>query len=93
MEGSTAETTSAQFKAERKQHRNRWADFINRIAELRDHVLPGDFGRLYSAISPYSMMSHARLRGVYDGIFRIILKKESKVTWWNAALRVADGWP
>ena len=44
---------------------------MNRIAELRDHVLPGDFGRLYSAISPYSMMSHARLRGVYDGICRV----------------------
>lgn len=47
---------------------------MNRIAELRGRVLPVDFGRLYSALRPYSMMSHARLRGVYDGISRIIQK-------------------
>ena len=56
------------FKAERKLQRNRWADFVNRVKALCDHVAPGNFGGLYETVRPYSMMSRARLRGIYDGI-------------------------
>ena len=59
--------SSESFRAERKQHRDRWADLKNSLARFRDGILPGAFGKLYQQVEPYSMMSYARLKGIYTG--------------------------
>ena len=68
---STAQVARGQFKAERKHYRNRWADLRNRVVQFRDNIFPGEFTKIHKTISPYSMMSHARLRGIYDGICKV----------------------
>jgi len=59
------------FRAERKRHRNHWVDGLNAFAEWRDRLLPGGFGRLHRQVSSHSMMSHARLRGIYDAVVAV----------------------
>jgi len=71
---STQSQTAETFRAERKKQRNGWADFKNRIAKFRDSIMPGEFGRLYNQVRPYSMMSHARLHGIYSGVCEVIEK-------------------
>lgn len=59
--------TSDTFRAERKQHRDRCADLKNSLARFRDRIVPGAFGKLYQRVESYSMMSYARLKGIYTG--------------------------
>lgn len=63
------------FKAERKGHRDKWADFWTSFSAFRDRILPSQFGGLYEQIKPYSMMSYGRLRGIYRGICEVIENK------------------
>jgi hypothetical protein len=65
---STGAAPADSFRAARRQQHNRWADFLNRVAETRDRLVPGEFARLHRQIAGHSMMSHARLRGIYQGI-------------------------
>jgi len=60
------------FQIERKQKRRRLLDFASRLAELRDRVAPREFGRLMARIRPFSMMSYARLKGIYKGVCDVI---------------------
>ena len=69
---SNTATTAESFRDARKHQRNPVADLINRAAEWRDRLIPGEFGRLYREVSPHSMMSHARLKGIYDGICDVL---------------------
>jgi SAM-dependent methyltransferase len=69
---SNTAVTAESFRDARKQQRNPLADLTNRAAEWRDRLIPGEFGRLYREVSPYSMMSHARLKGIYDGICNVL---------------------
>lgn len=45
---------------------------MNSVAEGCDRLFPGEFGRLHRVVSPYSMMSYARLRGIYRGVCEVI---------------------
>jgi len=60
------------YKANRKQHRNRWTDFQSSVSEVIDGFFPSEFGRLYSQVKPYSMMSYSRLKGIYEAICEVI---------------------
>lgn len=62
------------YQIERKQKRNRMLDLISSVAEFRDRVAPGEFGRLVARIRPYSMMSYARLKGIYNGVCDALIR-------------------
>jgi hypothetical protein len=71
----SAGTSHELFKAERKKQRNRWADFLNRLEVFRDQIAPSEFGCLYKQVSPFSMMSHARLKGIFRGVRDVVRRK------------------
>lgn len=60
------------FRSERKKHRNQLADLRNSVDSIRDRVLPGEFASLHKQVSPYSMMSRARLKGIYRAVCEVI---------------------
>ncbi len=60
------------FRSERKKQHQPLADLVNHLHEFRDKVLPGEFGALYRKIRPFSMMSHARLHGIYSGVAHVL---------------------
>ena len=70
-----AGTSHEFFKAERKKQRNRWADLLNRFEGFLDQIAPGEFGCLYKQVRPFSMMSHARLKGIFRGVRDVIHRK------------------
>lgn len=69
---SSPSSSTESFRAARKQQRNRLGDLRNSALELRDRMLPGEFARLHRQVADYSMMSHARLRGIYEGVCEVI---------------------
>src|SRR5437764_6433621 len=49
----------------------RLRDLPWRLSQARDTLLPGDFAQLYRLVRPYSMVSNARLRGLYQAVRRV----------------------
>ena len=48
--------------------RRRLCDLPQQLSQARDALFPGDFARFYEVVLPFTMLSNARLRGLYRAV-------------------------